>query len=187
MKQRIEIIKQLMDKEKAMKGCVALYPDRIKEMAVIAHKESKMSQAEFSRQLNIAPQTLKKWIDYIGDIPYIRPGSKAPIPKQESRLTISYAETRESYLAKKKHHNKLRFEKKIIKSSSNKVQIAIPKQEVPEDIKVYLAKSIDKAIPVVNTRGDFIPQKFRDMQDEWLSKHKPKKYQNGKLLDESIK
>lgn len=184
MKQRIERIKQLMEQEKAAKGCVALYPDRIKEMAVIAHKESKLSQAEFSRQLNIAPQTLKKWIDYIGDIPHIRPGAKSPIPKQESRLNISFAETRESYLAKKKLHNKSRSDKVTVKSSSNKIQVELTKEEVSDDIKVYLEKSINKAIPIVNTRGDIIPQKFRDMQAEWLSKNKPKRYVNGILIED---
>ena len=184
MKQRIERIKKLMESDVAMKGCVALYPDRIKEMAVVAHKESKLSQAEFARQLNIAPQTLKKWIDYIGDVPHIRPGSKAPVPKIESRLTISFAETNESRLAKKRINNKARFEKTIIKSASEKVQILVPKEEVPDDIKTYIAKSIDKAIPIVNTKGDFIPQKFRDMQENWLKKNKPKRYSNGKLIDE---
>ena len=184
MKERINTIKKLMETEKATKGCVALYPDRIKEMAVIAHKDSKMSQAEFSRQLEIAPQTLKKWIDYIGEIPNKRPGAKSPIPKKESNFKISMGETRESYLAKKKLYNKSRFEKKIIKSDSKKVEIAVPKKEIAEDIKVYLERSINKAIPVVRTRGDFIPQKFRDMQTEWLSKNKPKQYVNGILIED---
>ena len=184
MKERIDTIKRLMELEKATKGCVALYPDRIKEMAVRAHKDSKMSQAEFSRQIEIAPQTLKKWIDYIGEIPHKKPGAKSPIPKKESNFKISMGETRESYLAKKKLYNKSRFEKKILKSDSKKVEIAVPKEETAEDIKVYLERSINKAIPVVRTRGDFVPQKFRDMQDEWLSKNKPKRYANGILLED---
>lgn len=183
MKQRIERIKKLMESDVAMKGCVALYSDKIKEMAVIAHKESKLSQAAFARLLDIAPQTLKKWIDYIGNIPHIRPGSKAPIPKVESRLTLSFAETNESRLAKKRIHNKARFEKTVIKSASEKVQILVSKEQVPDDIKVYLEKSINKAIPIVRTRGDFIPQKFRDMQENWLKKNKPKRYSNGVLID----
>ena len=173
-----------MEQEKATKGCIALYPDRIKEMAVVTFKESKLTQAAFARLLDIAPQTLRKWIDYIGNIPHTRPGSKSPIPKKESRLSISHAETRDSYLAKKKLYNKARYDKTIIESASKKVQIVVPKEEVADDIKVYLEKSINKAIPIVRTQGDIIPQKFRDMQAERLSKNKPKRYVNGILIED---
>jgi len=56
------------------------------------------------------------------------------------------------------------------------------KEEVTEDVKTYLARSIDAAIPIVNTRGDIIPQKFRNMQEEWMANNKVKKYSGGGTL-----
>ena len=40
-------------------------------------------------------------------------------------------------------------------------------------------RSLNAAIPIVNTKGDHVPQKFRDAQGEWLKNNKPKRYSPG--------
>ena len=113
--------------------------------------------------------------------------SKNVKPKKESFINLSDAQTKESELAKKRIRNKARYEKLKLESKISKTQVLVTKpkkEEVSDDIKIYLEKSINKAIPKVNTRGDVIPQKFRDMQDKWLSKNKPKRYANRVLLED---
>ena len=78
-------------------------------------------------------------------------------------------ETKESVAAKKK------IKKQQLLSENSETEV--PDKE--EEIKVKLGKSIDSYIPIVNTKGDHIPQKFRDMQEEWLKNNKPKKYSPG--------
>lgn len=200
--EKIEDLKQRLQDSKISKGCVHYYPDELKEEALLLHVESKMSLRTFSPLIGSCPRTMKSWRDYLG-MP--KPESKFPNthrmkepekkffpsknvkPKKESFINISEAQTRESLLAKKRLRNKARYEKLKLESKASKTQIIVTKpevKEVPEDIKIYLEKSINKAIPIVNTRGDIIPQKFRDMQEEWLKKNKPKRYVNSVLIED---
>ncbi len=193
MLDRLKELKQRLEAGKISKGCVHYYPDELREETLALHKESKLSANKFSEAIGISPKTIREWRIFFG-IP--KPDSKYPNyhrmtkgtkPKEESFITLSDAETRDSVLAKKRIRNKLRYEKLKLESKASKTQIIVtkPKEEVSDDIKAYLSRSIDKAIPIVCTRGDIIPQKFRDMQEEWLSKHKPKRYSNGVLIDDS--
>lgn len=200
--EKIEDLKQRLQDSKISKGCVHYYPDELKEEALLLHLESKMSLRTFSPLIGSCPRTMKSWRDYFG-MP--KPESKFPNthrmkepekkffpsknvkPKKESFINISDAQTKESLLAKKRLRNKARYEKLKLESKASKTQIIVTKpevKEVPEDIKIYLEKSINKAIPIVNTRGDIIPQKFRDMQEEWLKKNKPKRYVNSVLIED---
>ena len=200
--EKINDLKQRLQDSKISKGCVHYYPDELKEEALLLHAESKMSLRTFSPLIGSCPRTMKSWRDYFG-MP--KPESKFPNthrmkeperkffqsknvkPKKESFINLSDAQTKESELAKKRIRNKGRYEKLKLESKISKTQVLETKpkkEEVSDDIKIYLEKSINKAIPIVNTRGDVIPQKFRDMQDEWLSKNKPKRYVNGILLED---
>ena len=201
--EKIEDLKQRLEESKISKGCIHYYPDELKEEALLLHLESKMSLRIFAPMIGSCPRTMKAWRDYFGmekpktkypnyhrmlepDVMPIPSRAKQKSPKESSFITLSNAETRESVLAKKILRNKARYEKLKLETKISKTQIIVskPKEEVSDDIKVYLEKSINKAIPIVNTRGDVIPQKFRDMQDEWLSKNKPKRYDNGILLED---
>jgi hypothetical protein len=151
----------------------------------------------FSELLGISPFTLRGWRNFFE---VEKPQSKYPNfhrmkdpevvtskgvkPKPESFIKISNAETRESALAKKKIRNKENREKEQMEKlkAENPKIIIEKKEETTEDIKAYLSRSIDKAIPIVNTRGDIIPQKFRNMQEEWMAKNKVKKYSGGGTL-----
>lgn len=199
---RINNLKQRLEESKISKGCIHYYPDELKEEALLLHLESKMSLIKFSTMIGSCPRTMKAWRDYFGmekpkvkcpnyhrmlepDVVPIPSRAKQKPPKESSFITLSNAETRESVLAKKILRNKARYEKLKLETKVSKTQIIVskPKEEVPDDIKVYLEKSINKAIPIVKTRGDVITQKFRDMQEEWLSKNKPKRYVNGLLIE----
>ena len=200
---RINDLKKRLEESKVSKGCVHYYPDELKEEALLLHLESKMSLRKFSQMIGSCPRTMKSWRDYFGmekpkskypnyhrmlepDVVPIPSRPKQKPPKAQSFITLSDAETRESVLAKKIIRNKERYEKLKLETKISKTQVIVskPKEEASEDIKVYLEKSINKAIPVVRTQGDIIPQKFRDMQAEWLSKHKPKRYVNGILIED---
>ena len=199
---RINDLKKRLQESKVSKGCVHYYPDELKEEALLLHLESKMSLRTFSPMIGSCPRTMKAWRDYFGmEKPKVTcPNyhrmlepereffqSKNVKPKKESFINLSDAQTKESELAKKRIRNKARYEKLKLESKISKTQVLVTKQkkeEVSDDIKIYLEKSINKAIPIVNTRGDVIPQKFRDMQDEWLSKNKPKRYVNGILIED---
>ena len=208
IKHKINDLKKRLEESVIEKGCVKYYPDELKEEALLLHIESKMSLRIFSPMIGSCPRTMKAWRDYFGmpkpssKYPNYhrmlepekaivqlknRSGAKGVEPKQHQNITLSDAETKDSVLAKKRIRNKLRYEKLKLESKISKTQIIVtkPKEEVSDDIKAYLSRSIDKAIPIVCTRGDVIPQKFRDMQEEWLSKHKPKRYSNGVLIDDS--
>lgn len=198
---RINDLKKRLEESKVSKGCIHYYPDELKEEALLLHLESKMSLRKFSPMIGSCPRTMKSWRDYFGmekpkvtcpnyhrmlepDVVPIPSRPKQKPPKASSFITLSDAETRESVLAKKIIRNKARYEKLKLETKISKTQIIVskPKEEASEDIKIYLEKSINKAIPIVRTQGDIIPQKFRDMQDEWLSKNKPKRYVNGILI-----
>ena len=200
---RINDLKKRLEESKVSKGCIHYYPDELKEEALLLHLESKMSLRTFSPMIGSCPRTMKSWRDYFGmekpkvtcpnyhrmlepDVVPIPSRQKQKPPKASSFITLSDAETRESVLAKKIIRNKARYEKLKLETKISKTQIIVskPKEEVSEDIKVYLEKSINKAIPIVRTQGDIIPQKFRDMQAEWLSKNKPKRYINGILIED---
>ena len=200
---RINDLKKRLEESKVSKGCIHYYPDELKEEALLFHLESKMSLRTFSPMIGSCPRTMKSWRDYFGmekpkvtcpnyhrmlepDVVPIPSRAKQKPPKESSFITLSDAETRESVLAKKIIRNKARYEKLKLETKISKTQIIVskPKEEVPDDVKIYLEKSINKAIPVVRTQGDIIPQKFRDMQAEWLSKNKPKRYVNGILLED---
>ena len=199
---RINDLKKRLEESKVSKGCIHYYPDELKEEALLLHLESKMSLRTFSPMIGSCPRTMKSWRDYFGmekpkvtcpnyhrmlepDGVQIPSRAKQKPPKESSFITLSDAETRESVLAKKIIRNKARYEKLKLETKVSKTQIIVskPKEEASEDIKIYLEKSINKAIPIVRTQGDIIPQKFRDMQAEWLSKNKPKRYVNGILLE----
>ena len=200
---RINNLKQRLQDSKISKGCISYFPDELKEEALLLHLESKMSLRKFAPMIGSCPRTMKTWRDYFGmqnptvacpnfhrmlepDVVQVSSRSKNVKPKKESFIKISDAETRESVLAKKIIRNKQRYEKLKLESKISKTQVVVTKpkkEEVSEDIKIYLEKSINKAIPIVKTRGDVIPQKFRDMQEEWLSKNKPKRYANGLLIE----
>lgn len=200
---RINDLKKRLEESKVSKGCIHYYPDELKEEALLLHLESKMSLRKFSPMIGSCPRTMKSWRDYFGmekpkakypnyhrmlepDVMQVSSRSKNVKPKKESFIKISDAETKESVLAKKYIRNKQRYEKLRLESKISKTQVIVTKpkkEEVSEDIKIYLEKSINKAIPIVKTRGDVIPQKFREMQEEWLSKNKPKRYVNGILLE----
>lgn len=203
MTDRINNLKKRLEESKISKGCIHYYPDELKEEALLLHLESKMSLRTFAPMIGSCPRTMKAWRDYFGmekpkakypnyhrmlepDVVQIPSRAKQKPPKESSFITLSNAETRESVLAKKILRNKARYEKLKLETKVSKTQIIVskPKEEVPDDIKVYLEKSINKAIPIVKTRGDIIPQKFRDMQAEWLSKNKPKRYVNGILIED---
>ena len=196
MTNRIEDLKQRLISSKISKGCVSYYPDELREETLALHTESKLSANKFSELIGISPKTLYEWRLFFGvqkpDSKYPNyhrmknPSAKGPKPKEKSFITLSDAETKESVIAKKRIRNKQRYEKLKLETKISKTQIILtkPREEESEDIKVYLEKSINAAIPIVNTRGDVIPQKFRDMQDEWLSKNKPKRYANGILLED---
>ena len=200
---RINDLKKRLEESKVSKGCIHYYPDELKEEALLLHIESKMSLRTFSPMIGSCPRTMKSWRDYFGmekpkvtcpnyhrmlepDGVQITSRPKQKPHKASSFITLSDAETRESVLAKKIIRNKARYEKLKLETKISKTQIIVskPKEEVSEDIKVYLEKSINKAIPIVRTQGDIIPQKFKDMQAEWLSKNKPKRYVNGILIED---
>ena len=200
---RINNLKQRLQDSKVSKGCIHYFPDELKQEALLLHLESKLSLRKFAPMIGSCPRTMKTWRDYFGmqkptvtcpnfhrmlepDVVQVSSRSKNVKPKKESFIKISDAETRESVLAKKIIRNKARYEKLKLETKVSKTQVIVskPKEEASEDIKVYLEKSINKAIPVVRTQGDIIPQKFRDMQTEWLSKNKPKRYANGILLED---
>ena len=200
---RINDLKKRLEESKVSKGCIHYYPDELKEEALLLHLESKMSLRRFSPMIGSCPRTMKSWRDYFGmekpkvicpnyhrmlepDVVPIPSRPKQKPPKASSFITLSDAETRESVLAKKIIRNKARYEKLKIETKISKTQVIVskPKEEASEDIKIYLEKSINKAIPIVRTQGDIIPQKFRDMQAEWLSKNKPKRYVNGILIED---
>ena len=199
---RINNLKQRLQDSKISKGCIHYFPDELKEEALLLHLESKLSLRKFAPMIGSCPRTMKTWRDYFGmqkptvtcpnfhrmlepDVMQVSSRSKNVKPKKESFIKISDAETKESVLAKKIIRNKARYEKLKLETKVSKTQVIVskPKEEVSDDIKIYLEKSISKAIPIVNTRGDVIPQKFRDMQEEWLSKNKPKRYVNGILIE----
>ena len=203
MLDRINNLKKRLEESKISKGCIHFYPDELKEEALLLHLESKMSLRIFAPMIGSCPRTMKSWRDYFGmekpktkypnyhrmlepDVMPIPSRAKQKPPKESSFITLSNAETRESVLAKKILRNKARYEKLKLETKVSKTQVIVskPKEEASEDIKVYLEKSISKAIPVVRTQGDIIPQKFRDMQTEWLSKNKPKRYVNGILIED---
>ena len=200
---RINNLKQRLQDSKVSKGCIHYFPDELKQEALLLHLESKLSLRKFAPMIGSCPRTMKTWRDYFGmqkpivtcpnfhrmlepDVMQVSSRSKNVKPKKESFIKISDAETRESVLAKKIIRNKARYDKLKLETKVSKTQVIVskPKEEVSDDIKVYLEKSINKAIPVVRTQGDIIPQKFRDMQAEWLSKHKPKRYVNGILIED---
>ena len=202
MTNRINNLKKRLEESKISKGCIHYYPDELKEEALLLHLESKMSLRIFAPMIGSCPRTMKAWRDYFGmekpktkypnyhrmlepDVVQVSSRSKNVKPKKESFIKISDAETKESVLAKKIIRNKARYEKLKLETKVSKTQVIVskPKEEVSDDIKIYLEKSINKAIPIVKTRGDVIPQKFRDMQEEWLSKNKPKRYVNGLLIE----
>ena len=200
---RINNLKQRLQDSKVSKGCIHYFPDELKQEALLLHLESKLSLRKFAPMIGSCPRTMKTWRDYFGmqkptvtcpnfhrmlepDVVQVSSRSKNVKPKKESFIKISNAETKESELAKKYIRNKARYEKLKLESKISKTQVVVTKpkkEEVSEDIKIYLEKSINKAIPIVKTRGDVIPQKFRDMQEEWLSKNKPKRYINGILIE----
>lgn len=199
---KINDLKKRLEESKVSKGCVHYYPDELKEEALLLHLESKMSLRVFSPMIGSCPRTMKSWRDYFGmekpkskypnyhrmlekDVVKITSRAKQKPPKKESFITLSDAETKESTLAKKIIRNKARYEKLKLETKVSKTQVIVskPKKEVSDDVKVYLEKSINKAIPIVKTRGDVIPKKFRDMQEEWLRKNKPKQYVNGILIE----
>ena len=194
---KIESLKHRMSLQVATKGCVKFYPDKLKEEALVLMTESNLSLNKFSELLGISPFTLRGWRHFFE---VEKPKSKYPNfhrmkdpelgttkgvkPKPCSYITLSNAETRESMLAKKKIRNKERSDKfktdkQLLEEKANESN---QKEEVAEDIKAYLSRSIDAAIPIVNTRGDVIPQKFRNMQEEWMAKNKVKKYSGGGTL-----
>lgn len=201
---RINDLKKRLEESKISKGCIHYYPDELKEEALLLHLESKMSLRTFSPMIGSCPRTMKSWRDYFGmekpkvtcpnyhrmlepDVVQIPSHQKNVKAQQNKYISISDAETKESVLAKKRIRNKERYNKLKLESKISKTQVLVTKpkkEEVSDDIKIYLEKSINKAIPIVNTRGDVIPQKFRDMQDEWLSKNKPKRYVNGILIED---
>ena len=200
---RINDLKRRLEESKVSKGCVHYYPDELKEEALLLHLESKMSLRTFSPMIGSCPRTMKAWRDYFGmekpkakypnyhrmlepDVDKIASTTKNVKAQPNQHISISDAETKESILAKKRIRNKERYEKLKLETKIIKTQIIVskPKEEASEDIKVYLEKSINKAIPIVRTQGDIIPKKFRDMQAEWLSKNKPKRYVNGILIDD---
>ena len=202
---RINNLKQRLQDSKISKGCISYFPDELKEEALLLHLESKLSLRKFAPMIGSCPRTMKTWRDYFGmqkptvtcpnfhrmlepDVMQVSSRSKNVKPKKESFIKISDAETKESVLAKKIIRNKARYEKLKLESKISKTQVIVTKPKKEEvsdddDIKIYLEKSINKAIPIVKTRGDVIPQKFRDMQEEWLSKNKPKRYVNGILIE----
>ena len=199
---RINNLKQRLQDSKISKGCIHYFPDELKEEALLLHLESKLSLRKFAPMIGSCPRTMKTWRDYFGmqkptvtcpnfhrmlepDVMQVSSRSKNVKPKKESFIKISDAETKESVLAKKIIRNKARYEKLKLETKVSKTQVIVskPKEEVSDDIKIYLEKSINKDIPIVKTRGDVIPQKFRDMQEEWLSKNKPKRYANGILIE----
>ena len=192
MLDRLKELKQRLEACKISKGCVHYYPDELREETLALHKESKLSANKFSEAIGISPKTIREWRIFFGapkpdsKYPNYHRMTKGPKPKEESFITLSDAETQESVLAKKRLRNKQRYDKLKLESKVSKTQVIVskPKEEVSEDVKVYLEKSINKAIPIVKTQGDIIPQKFRDMQDEWLSKNKPKRYVNGILIED---
>ena len=201
MTNRINNLKKRLEESKISKGCIHYYPDELKEEALLLHLESKMSLRTFAPMIGSCPRTMKAWRDYFGmekpkskypnyhrmlepDVVQIPSRAKQKPPKESSFITLSNAETRESVLAKKILRNKARYEKLKLETKVSKTQVIVskPKEEVSDDIKIYLEKSINKAIPIVKTRGDIIPQKFRDMQEEWMAKNKVKKYSGGGTL-----
>ena len=196
MLDRLKDLKQRLEAGKISKGCVHYYPDELREETLALHKDSKLSANRFSEAIGISPKTIREWRIFFGapkpDSKYPNfhrmknPDAKGQKPKEKSFINLSDAETKESVLAKKRIRNKQRYEKLKLESKVSKTQIIVtkPKEEVADDIKVYLEKSINKAIPVVRTQGDIIPQKFRDMQAEWLKNNKPKRYANGILLED---
>lgn len=203
MTNRINNLKKRLEESKISKGCIHYYPDELKEEALLLHLESKMSLRTFAPMIGSCSRTMKAWRDYFGmekpksnypnyhrmlepDVVPIPSRAKQKPPKESSFIKLSNAETRESVLAKKILRNKARYEKLKLETKVSKTQIIVskPKEEVSDDIKVHLEKSINKIIPIVNTRGDVIPQKFRDMQAEWLSKNKPKRYVNRILIED---
>ena len=194
---KIASLKNRISLQVATRGCVKFYPDKLKEEALALMIQSNLSLNKFSELLGISPFTLRGWRNFFE---VEKPQSKYPNfnrmkdpevgtskgvkPKPESFIKISNAETRESVLAKKKIRNKENREKAQIEKlkAENPKIIIEKKEEVSEDIKTYLARSIDAAIPIINTRGDIIPQKFRNMQEEWMAKNKVKKYSGGGTL-----
>lgn len=195
---KIASLKHRMSLQVATRGCVKFYPDKLKEEAMALMTQSNLSLNKFSELLGISPFTLRGWRNFFE---VEKPQSNCPNfhrmkdpelgtsknvrPKQSSYIKISNAETKESLVAKKKIRNKESREKvkmEKLKAENPKLIVEKPQEEVAEDIKTYLARSIDAAIPIVNTRGDIIPQKFRNMQDEWMAKNKVKKYSGGGTL-----
>jgi len=195
---KIESLKHRMSLQVATRGCVKFYPDKLKEEALALMTQCNLSLNRFSELLDISPFTLRKWRHFFE---VEKPKSKHPNfhrmkdpeigtskgvrPKPDSYIKLSNAETKESLTAKKKIRNKENREKikmEKLKAENPKLIIEKQKEEIAEDIKTYLARSIDAAIPIVNTRGDVIPQKFRNMQDEWMEKNKVKKYSGGGTL-----
>ena len=194
MLQKIEELKKKLNNSKTMKGCVALYKDDIKEETLALHKESKLSLNKFAEMTGLSQSTLRSWRIYIG-VPKV--DTKFPnehrlkepevynLSKPKVYLTLSSKETRESTLAKKRIRNKARYKKIEIQTATQEKVVLTKKEdqkkpdELAEDIIVYLNRSMDAAIPIVTTRGDYVPKKFRDAQEEWLKHNKPKRYSPG--------
>ena len=177
--EKIKNLKSRIEANKASKGCVILIPDELKEEALKLHIASALSGNKFCKELGISPKTLRDWRLFFE---YDKPETNYPnlhkIKNQEltKKRSIKISrETKESIAAKKK------IKKQQLLSENSETEV--PDNE--EEIKVKLGKSIDSYIPIVNTKGDHIPQKFRDMQEEWLKNNKPKKYSPGGNLIES--
>jgi len=184
MIKEIEEFKKRLDDALISKGCVKYYPDNLKEEALALHEKSKISANLFCSILKIAPKTLREWKLFFN----CEISKKKRKINENSKIKISNKQTRESVLAKKRIRNKERYEKLKAKEEQKLLNSIVPikkeKDELADDIKVYISRSIDAAIPVVNTRGDIISKEMRDMQEDWLKKNKPKKYSGSGIIIE---
>ena len=188
LKNRITQLKKDMQNS-PKKGAMPIHNDALKENVVRVFIKSNLSCAEFCREMQIAPATLRSWKNF-----FTKPGTSGELifknkTSEKSKIVISKAETRESIIAKKRIKRKELREKKLLEKKLEEEKITIPietiqKEEEEEDeVKVPLARAIDQIVPIVNVKGDYIPQKFRDMQSEWLKNNSPKKYNSaGELI-----
>lgn len=187
--QKIDTMKFMLENAKATQGCVVFYPDNLKDQTLALHKESGLSLNKFSELIKISQRTLRTWRIYLGvekvetNYPNEHRLKEPETHIVKKSITLSSKETRESVLAKKRIRNK-NASKKIEVSTNTQEKIVVtkdsePGDELAEDIKVYMNRSLNAAIPIVNTKGDHVPQKFRDAQEEWLKNNKPKRYSPG--------
>ena len=187
LKNRITQLKKDMQNS-PKKGAMPVHNDALKENVVRVFARSNLSCAEFCREMQMAPATLRSWKDF-----FTIPGTSGELifknkTSEKSKIVISKAETRESTIAKKRIKRKELKDKKLLEKKLEEENITIPietiqKEEDNDEVQVTLNRAIDQIVPIVNVKGDYIPQKFRDMQSEWLKNNSPKKYNStGELI-----